>query len=299
MVRPTPQVQARMAAIRLVLMDIDGTLITTDKNSFNNVVEQLRRLKPLNINFSIATGRTFTGSKAIVEQLRHVGMKMPPIINYNGGVMLSGQDYSLLERHLIQKNDYKAAIDHCRKLGLWPIVYACSERMNDTPLETVYVERGTPIAAEFNGMETHVVDNLIDVQDDFVAILVDTPTTSSNASLVSALADKFGSRLRVSTSGGNLVEICHPEGTKLQAMTRLGKLYHIDVSQIMAIGDNLNDLEMIQGAGVGVAVSNAPTQVKNVATFECSRPSAEGVVEALRSLIYVKRHGKHFQAQNL
>lgn len=296
MQRPTPAIEKRIAQIRLVLMDIDGTLVSSDKATFDNVAVQLRRLKPLNIRFSLATGRTITGALPILGRLRDVGMRMPPLITYNGAILLSGQDLSLLERHLLRADDYVLAIERCRSWDLWPIVYACRDTVAGPPLETVYVDQSGAPTREFNGMMLERVDNLLNIRDDIVAVLVDAGNPDASMRLAAELAAELGDRVRVSTSGSRYVEICDPQGTKLAAMNRLATLYHLSTDQIMAIGDNLNDLEMISGAGVGVAVGNAPDQVKAAATYTCHRRSAEGVVEALRMLVQVVRHARHSSA---
>lgn len=282
---PQTDLQQRLARIRLVLMDIDGTLVSSDKATFANVVEQLKKLKRRNIRFSIATGRTISGSSAVLAGLRAVGMRMPSMITYNGGVLLSAQDLSLSHRHLIGRADFEALIMFCRARGLKPIAYACDERLDLPPFETAYVESDNSPMAEFNGMTTRSVDDLTAVEDDFVAVLIEAPNVDAAIQMAAEMASTFAGRLRVSTSGGSYVEVCHLEGTKLKAMTRLAKLHNIALDEIMAIGDNLNDLEMIRGAGVGVAVSNSSDAVKAEADIVCSRPSGEGVVQALRMLI--------------
>ena len=63
------------------------------------------------------------------------------------------------------------------------------------------------------------------------------------------------------------------------------RMRKFSISSVMAIGDNFNDLEMIEQSGVGVAVANAPPEVLEVARIRCTRPAAQGVVEVLRDLI--------------
>jgi hypothetical protein len=265
-------------------MDIDGTLVSGDETSFENVIIQLRKLKVLGISFSIATGRTICGASAVTQKLREVGSQLPPMITYNGAVVLSGMDSSVLTRRLIDRNLFEAVIRRCRQAGIAPLVYACGAKFDFVPQETVYSEGGERPDPDFNGMEIRIVPDLVAVNDDIVAVLVDVPDPGRRAALLAELAAEFRQKLRVTTSGGCYIEICHPLGTKLAAMAELARTRHIDVSQIMAIGDNFNDIEMIKGAGVGVAVANAPGPVLDAARLRTSLPSGRGVVEALRAL---------------
>jgi hydroxymethylpyrimidine pyrophosphatase-like HAD family hydrolase len=153
-----------------------------------------------------------------------------------------------------------------------------------SPRELVYSE-GTPRSGpEFNGMDVHVVEDLLAVDGDFVAVLVEVRNPADGKAFAQQLLDISGGSLRITTSGDKYLEVGHPKGTKLCGMAELARMGKFSIDEIMAIGDNFNDLEMIQGAGVGIAVANAPAGVQAVATRTCSRVGAEGVVEALRVL---------------
>lgn len=287
---PTHELQLKLRRVRLVIMDIDGTLVSSPEDVFGNVARQLRRLKARNVSFSLATGRTIAGSRPIVERLRaEVGVRMPPVINYNGAVVRSADQGELVLRHVLPRSLVAAAVAACREKGLRPLVYACRDNVSTPPTETVYLDGAAPPSTEFNGMATVGVGDLALVEDDIVAILADAGDPAAGAELAAELSKQLGGRLRATTSGSRYVEICSPEASKFTAMQRLAFLHHIELAQVMAIGDNLNDLEMIANAGVGIAVANAPHEVKAAADYACSQSSANGVVEALRLLVHVLR----------
>lgn len=292
--KPSSDLERRLAGVRMVLMDIDGTLVTSDSETFDNVSSQLRRLRRFGVPFSVATGRTISGALPILERLRSsVGVRTAPMVNYNGAVLLSAHDLTLIERHVVPKTSLFRALSTCRSVGLWPIVYTCRDAVTGPPIESVYVEWDAPASMEFNGMRVERVPNLLDVASDVVAVLADAGDVESSGRLARELDKRVGNDIRVSTSGSRYIEICAPNATKLHAMQRIAALALISVEQVMAIGDNLNDLDMIEAAGVGVAVNNAPAEVKSVAAYACNRASAEGVVEALRMLVRVLSLGGH------
>jgi Cof subfamily protein (haloacid dehalogenase superfamily) len=282
--RPNPALEGRLARISLVLMDVDGTLVTAQKKSFDNVIKQLWKLKHLNITFSIATGRTIAGVKSVTDRLREVSRRLPPMITYNGAVILAGHDTSVSMTYPIESTVFAALVRTCRDQRVSILAYACRLNMEFAPRETVYGEGAAVPAIEFNGMEVRPVSDLLSIDDEFVSVLIEMPNGTDPMPLAHELGQCFEGRLHVTTSGGRYVEINHPSGTKLHAMTELARIRALRVDQIMAIGDNRNDLGMIRGAGVGVAVANAPSDVRAVARFCCTLPSAEGVVEALRLL---------------
>lgn len=297
--RPTGDLERRLANVTLVLMDIDGTLVTSSHTSFTHVSNQLRRLKRLGVRFSLATGRTISGAMPVLDRLRtSVSPRMAPMINYNGGVLLSAQDFTLIERHVLPRAALDAALLTCRSVGLWPIVYTCRPSVSGVPVESVFLERGAPPSAEFNGMRVERVANLSGIADDVVAVLADAGDMDTSRYLSREISRQARDDIRVSTSGSRYLEICAPNATKLHAMQRVAALTNIGLHQVMAIGDNLNDLDMIEAAGVGVAVNNAPAEVKAVAAYTCSRDSAEGMVEALRMLVRVLSLGGRTSAED-
>lgn len=288
MTRPSPELEAKLRRIRLVLMDIDGTLISSGQHEFGNVSAQLRKLKHLGVPFSTASGRTVAGSRLVLEKLRDTtGSRMATSINYNGAVLLTPATGTLIERHVVPAPLVQLAVNACREMRLWPLVYTCDDTVSGPPVETVHLDVAAPPTAEFNGMLTVRTPDAGTTTGDVVAILADAGSPEASNAAAAVLAARLGPALRATTSGSRYVEICAPEATKAHAMTRLAALHDVTDSGIMTIGDNLNDIEMLRAAGVGVAVGNAPAEVKAAADFACSRDSAEGVVEALRMLIRV------------
>lgn len=288
MTRPSPELEAKLRSIRLVLMDIDGTLLSSGQHEFGNVAAQLRKLKRLGVPFSTASGRTVAGSRLVLEKLRETtGSRLATSVNYNGAVLLTPATGTLIERHVVPAPLVRLAVDACRDLRLWPLVYTCNDTVSGPPVETVHLDIAAPPTAEFNGMLAVRTPDAGATTDDVVAILADAGSPEGSNAAAHLLAARLGPALRATTSGSRYVEICAPEATKAQAMTRLAALHNVMDSGVMTIGDNLNDIEMLRAAGVGVAVGNAPAEVKEAADFVCSRESAEGVVEALRMLIRV------------
>jgi Cof subfamily protein (haloacid dehalogenase superfamily) len=298
LLRPKLDWLQQLSKVRLVLMDIDGTLISANRTTFHNVIEQLKKLKVLGIEFSLATGRTIRGAGDVLAALQSVRANMPPMIAYNGAVIFSGRDAFPLQTLTIDTTAFGRLIEHCRHRGYRPLAYTCQPNFdlepNDVfrgyrfPDEKVFSEMREPIR-EFNGMHVEAIPDLIHSDKQFVAVLIDTIGQGGIAAMSNDLLQELGNDLRITTSGGRYIEVCHPLGTKSEAMKKLARLNALDLTQIMSIGDNYNDLEMIESAGVGVAVANAPAAVRDAAMLVCSRAAAEGVVEALRVLVRSNR----------
>jgi len=290
--RPEARTAELLKRIKLVLMDVDGTLVTSDSATFSRVVDQLRRLRGIGVNFSIATGRTINGVEPIIRQMQKVGSKLPPMVTYNGAVVALSEKPFVLTIRTIESRVFNELVGRCRMAGVSPLVYTCTVTPFGVVQETAYTEASDGPTTEFNGSQVRCVADLAGIKDDIVAVLIKRPEGLEGDRVMADLADRFAGVLRVTTSGGPYIEICHPLGTKRNAMVELTRMLRIETANVMAIGDNINDLEMIEGAGVGVAVANAAELVKSASALVCSQSGANGVVEALRVLTRVIRTEK-------
>jgi Cof subfamily protein (haloacid dehalogenase superfamily) len=277
-------------------MDIDGTLVTGPEDTLEHITRQLRRLRVANIRFTVATGRTLAGARSVVKRLLSVRMQMPPMIAYNGAVVASPADSAVIRRVTIPKDTYHHLIAEALAQGLSPLVYTCGKRLDLSPVEKVYAQLGLANYpdAEFNGMEIQWVPDLdaINVEDVTSVLLCYAPRSSITPSALETLRSRFPKQLSITTSGGRYIEIADLSATKLSALQALATFRRVDLEEFMAIGDSFNDFEMIRSVGVGVAVANAPAEVKAVADYVCDLQAAQGVVEALRWLLSAVRVSK-------
>lgn len=288
-------VASDLTRVRLVLMDIDGTLVVGSEPELDNVMWQLSRLKNAhNVNFSFATGRTIFGAYRIVKSLDPKG-RVHSIIAYNGGVIASPDAKPWIERLVIDRRTFLTLLSVCHQLNLATLVYTCLDRFDlKGEQETVFAESSYLPTQEtdFNGMSIVRVPSLEMLSaTDIVAVLVSDPFGSGAMDkLKTRLVEECGSSLRITTSGGQYIEIAHPHATKRLAMDKLCARLGIGREQVMAIGDNYNDLEMLADCGFGVAVANSPQPVKAASRFVCQHKAAQGVVEVLRLLADAYRH---------
>jgi Cof subfamily protein (haloacid dehalogenase superfamily) len=283
--------RVRLALVRLVLMDIDGTLVTGRADTLNNVLTQLKRLRARSIRFSIATGRTLTGAKKVLDSLQSTHAKLPAMIAYNGGVIAVPEPQSIIERNVIASENVVAILEALSAAKVDTLVYTCEAELDLSPVERVIsFKRGSSSRTDFNGMkiEYRRTGHLSDVQN-VIAILGVASSREDAERLTYELGSSLSAVARITTSGGQFIEIAAAHTGKLVGMHRLCQILDIPTESVMCIGDSYNDKDMLEGAGVGVAVANAPDEVKAAARYVCQNTGAEGVVEALRMLIDAQR----------
>jgi Cof subfamily protein (haloacid dehalogenase superfamily) len=104
--------------------------------------------------------------------------------------------------------------------------------------------------------------------------------------IVARLKTHFSQDVSICKSRTNFCEIVHTAVSKWNAIQHLMSLWNIQASEVMAIGDHENDLSMITAAGVGVAMGNAPDNVKALANYVTDPVGEDGAANAIEKFVY-------------
>lgn len=273
------------ANIKLVACDMDGTLLNKEKLISQQNIDAIGALQSRGIYFVIATGRH---DSMITGYLETLGIEMP-VISCNGAMvrepfsdrmyssisLLSEQildvieicktyhaDYHIFGRHLI----FGEALTN--KMSDYDIRNIVNSERDQIKL---FVSEDYKSYVEENSGELYKVLIIPTRREDFSEIQKEVFKTTG--------LDAF-------QSDASLLDVAQKGITKAHALDNLCKELNIRQNETAAIGDYLNDLEMIQYAGVGVAMKNAVSELKDVAQIITERTNNEsGVAEALERLL--------------
>ena len=290
----------RFGAIRLIGIDIDGTLAT---KASAEVAEQLvrlcRRLDRQDVRATLATGRAHAGAKPVMDLFLQNG-KDTPVVLYNGAVVTQRAAQRILIRKFIPSTDVNCLIRMAVGLGATAMAYNCEQAQygdifQDT--STGIMERvhgwgpmsGQRPGREINGLP---VDWHLSVSDqalsEAVAILLLAHSLPQRVALLD-LESHF-SGLTFTDSGAGYIEV-RPEGaTKASALQSIADSLGIPASHVLTIGDNDNDAEMLSWAGIGVAVADATSLAVSSAEFVSDLPAAQGVIQTLNLVAEARRY---------
>lgn len=299
----SPVLAASLANIRVVLADIDGTLFRSPSDTLEHVARQLRKLPRVGIRFSVATGRAIAGVQPVVRRLERAHGQwsarhwMMPVIAYNGAVVAIPAEPLVLDRSTIPPEAVSGTIAAAYEADCTAFVYVCRQRLDLQYAEKVYGYTRSTFrpAIEFNGMTITWNDSDDVIIHDVVAMLIADPASTGNLSHVAKRLEIREPLIRVTSSGGPYLEVTSLGNSKLRGIHTLAHRLKCDIEEIMCIGDNLNDLEMLQHAGVGVAVANAPDAVKRMADYVSPFSAGEGVVDSLRLLLDNRRAAVRYE----
>ncbi|MDE0178933.1 MAG: HAD-IIB family hydrolase [Gammaproteobacteria bacterium] len=280
----------RFARVRLLALDVDGTLLEGGGHSVFGHIRTLANstlLRP--IHFVIATGRTLYGVAPILRQWP-VTMNNPAIL-YNGSVVTTPRDNQVIYSRTISKPAVSAILDVCRIHHRPVLAYICRPQriLGSDSLEEVYgwTHSWRP-ETEFNGLSVNWQSNWRYVASTApTAVLVKTPEQRDGA-LARDLRSLEG--IEVTTSGGAFAEIRPHGSNKAAALDFVVSKLGLDRGCVLAMGDNDNDADMLRWAGIGVAVASASKHASANANYVCRHGVAGGVVEILRLIRSARRY---------
>lgn len=263
--------------VKLVALDLDDTLLDCGLKISPRCVETIKAVREQGVIVTIATGRMFRSALPYAEQLE-IDV---PLITYQGAWVknsLSGEElyYRPVERELARQT-----FDFFDRCGVHYHSY-----FDDTLCMECLTEEGQ-YYARIAGVEPVIVKDLheeLECREPF-KIMGITFNEKMLQDMEMGLKDRFGQKLYITRSKPNFIEVMDPRATKADALQVVAQHYGIDRKSVMAIGDSYNDIDMLEWAGLGVAMGNAYQLVKEAADYVTTSNEEEGVAEALRRFI--------------
>lgn len=256
---------------RLVVVDLDGTARSRVHGITPAVRAAVDGARARGVRVCVGTGRMWRSAEPWVRQLG----ADPPAILYNGGQVFDFADGRVLYERRLPREAARAVLALARRDD--------AVQSHLFLRDTVYVERRHPLTdayARDDGLGYEVVPALDALlTDDPQKLLIIGPPSRIEA--LQQAVGRAGLPVHAVQSEPVYLEILPPgvsKGTALQAMlAALG----IPAAETIAVGDNWNDLEMIEAAGLGVAMAHAPAGVRARADFVCGTAEEDGVREVL------------------
>jgi hypothetical protein len=262
---------------RLIATDLDGTLMGEDAIISPKVKDAVRRAVEKGTKFTIATGRAFSSTLPFAQEL---GVNTP-LICYQGGLIKDHLNGRVIHEQSVPLSSAQELIRFTQQRGLHLNVYVDDGR--------AYVERVTPEAryyTEIAKAPVYPVGDLLTFLDrdpiKFIIVLSDDGATEL---LIAELETLFAGRMQFVRSYSCLVEGIPLGVSKGDALARLADHLGFPLEETIGIGDNDNDLELVERAGLGVAMGNASLAVKAAADYIAPPVDKEGVVEIIERFV--------------
>jgi Cof subfamily protein (haloacid dehalogenase superfamily) len=285
----------RFSRIRLIALDVDGTLLQRSADELSSAVQSLsRKLRHVggDIQLTIATGRALAGVGHLARSL-NPGREVPVVV-YNGALVAFPGSGRCLYHLTISADATIAVFQLAQKyqlLGLAYTIVECPMGIESEPiLEAVYGWSGSIPCEyrEFNGLPVRWIMDLHEFpKTAATAILLDIRNRLAPPGLFDELAEVAG--ISTTSSSSSFLEIRPAGADKGLALEFLARQMHIQRDQVLAVGDSDNDIEMLKWAGTGVAVGTSSIEALAIADFLCRHGAMAAVIEVLRLVRQAKR----------
>ena len=286
---------------KLVAIDIDGTLLNSSGELSNNTINTINKITQKGIKVVLTSGRISDSVKGIASMLQADHY----IICDNGATIIDINKSDIAYARYLYKSTVIKIIDYCIKNNIYYMVFTNKEIIVKDLKHMAYAfyRQRHHLKDEASGMaEIHFagMDYIKKVEEPFTRIIVCDEDRAIYNSIISSLKTFEDISLMVSPhiskkyfkDGQNDVflsysyaEILAKGTNKWTAILNLINYYDIKPSEVMAIGDNFNDIEMIKNAGLGVAMNNGSPVAKEVAQVIAPSNNDDGVAKVLERYV--------------
>ncbi|MDP4150439.1 MAG: Cof-type HAD-IIB family hydrolase [Bacteroidota bacterium] len=264
-----------------VFLDMDGTLLRSDHSVSEETIRTIKGLTGNGISVTLVSARPLD---AMLPTARQLGLAGSPLVSLNGGYITQGE-----------KPLFQSSIDLATTAGVTLQVQPFGSTI------AYYLQREW--FAETDDSWTRHEQKIMDVRLQVAPfpelmrrwsargdgagpnkmMVMSEPKTI--ALIEKQLLSLYDRRLNIYPSKPTYLEVMEPAASKANAVRMLIARMNIPREQTIAIGDNFNDREMIEFAGMGVAMGNAPDEIKAVADYVTDSNNNDGVRKALEKLI--------------
>ncbi len=279
-----------MEKIRLILADVDGTLVTHEKVLTERAQAAIRKMGEAGISFAITSGRPPRGMQMLIEPLQ----LSTPIAAFNGGLFVRN-DLSVIEQRVLGREVVETTVEiiTAHRLDVW--IY----RGNDwfvherhgphVDREEWTVKFPPTVLADF-GDKLDDVAKIVGVSDDLDAVArCEKAVREKFAGDVLCQQSDHGCQAHPAVSAARsqpyYLDVTHPDANKGSVVTTLSRMLGIPANQIGTIGDMPNDVPMFEKGGLSIAMGQASDEVKKAATYVTDSCDDEGFAKAMERYV--------------
>jgi Cof subfamily protein (haloacid dehalogenase superfamily) len=268
--------------IRLVVSDVDGTLVTKDKRVTPAALDAIGRLRERGIRFTVISSRP---PQAIRVVANVVGLT-DPVPAFNGGLLVDPDLRTVRRERLLEEIVAIRVLERLQQSNVDIWVYTDTDWYVPS-LTAPYVEHEIhsvkyepTVLTDFSGIRKDRIAKIVGVGENFDAL----------ALTEQKLQEEFRGAVSASRSQKYYLDITHPSANKGEGILLLSELLDIPTSQIATVGDMQNDVYMFKKSGLSIAMGNATPDVQQQAHYVTATNEDEGFAKAVERYILTPQH---------
>ena len=278
-----------MPRYKIIALDIDGTLVNSCGQVTDRTNETIQRAAEEGSIILAITGRRFFTARPRVLQLQLPDMLLAV---HNGAILKELSGKSLYHR-LLPRDTAQQVVEVSKEMGLCPVVFAGTDDEAIVLVEDYgdkldswqrgYLKENERFLREVGNLSEDLPDDIIEV-----ICVVPTADLHRNAEMFERRLNGKVKAIVVTTADWRraFIGLTSPDVSKREPLRFLAEQKKIDRTEIIAIGDNYNDLEMLEFAGVGVVMENAVPALKRMGFHITASNDEDGVAKALEKFVF-------------
>ena len=290
--------------IKLLALDLDGTLLNSRGEIPEKNLETIQKAEQKGVLVTIATGRRFRDALPVADQLK----LNAPVICHNGALLKYADTLETVAVSIVANETVRAILRVGREFGGDALISAdprgkgvlLYERISD---ENIPLQKYIAWSKRLHGAEAeesvHRVEDLENILDEIETVHVSfSGKCAPMARLVTLLQNELSVNANVLTTvyselDFTLIDILPPDASKGIGVEKLALINNLQSENVMVMGDNFNDLEMLEYAGTAVVMGNASPELLERAEFNTTLSNDEnGVALAIEKYILGELNGK-------
>ncbi|EUJ33823.1 haloacid dehalogenase [Listeria floridensis FSL S10-1187] len=267
--------------IKLVAIDIDGTLLNDHHEVTPKVNEAIQKAKQMGVKVVLCTGRPLVGVEQYLSELK-LREEGDYVISFNGALVQDTHSKEVVSHLTLTQGDLVEIAEAADRASLH--MHFFDEKTLYTPNRNI--GKYTVVEAYLTNSPL-VFEEIQNIPFDFKvskAMMIDEQDILEAG--IKKLPSDFYDKYHLVRSAPFYLEILNRDASKGNAVHQLADLLHIDQSEVMCIGDHENDVTMLEYAGTAVAMGNAIQKLKDIADFVTETNNNDGVAAAFEKFIF-------------
>jgi Cof subfamily protein (haloacid dehalogenase superfamily) len=261
--------------IRLVISDVDGTLVNHDKELTPGTIAAVHRLRAAGVGFTLISARPPSG---LIPLAAPLGLT-EPLAAFNGGTLCT-IDGAVTERHLVPEAVVRGLFALAEGSGADPWIFA-DGRWYARAMEGLHLDHERKASMQ-EPIRTEDMAPLFARTDKLTWVSGDAPMLHDLTARAQAL---YGAQATIAQSQTYYLDVTASQANKGDGIARLARAQGVDLAEVAVLGDMPNDLPMFARAGLAIAMGQAPDAVKAAAAYVTTSNDVDGVAHAIDTIL--------------
>lgn len=260
---------------RLLAIDLDGTLLNPDRIITPRTHKALQEAAAAGLTIVIVTGQS-------LPVLRHMCAELPLTaaqITHNGAMIVDIDNNTILYEQPLPTEQILPALDALRRLGFYRVYHTHQRTYVDSGMPPLHYSYRPPLPPAIR------IEDITSIYPQPCIKLAAVGEITTIREKRQELERLFAGKLYITQSAPRLLEVMHPDVSKDKALRIIAQRLGIAPEEVVAFGDNHNDIGMIRLAGLGVAMGNAHDEVKAVADHVTHSNAEDGVAAVIEEMV--------------